>query len=113
MTASAFSLSSFYALENFEIVQGETVLGGLRQELKHHVCPDCKSWMFTSADMMGPHVNVRSTLIDDSRAYKPFIETFTSEMLPWAKTPAQHSFETFAPMERFPELLAAYAASDF
>lgn len=113
MTASAFSLSSFYALENFEVVQGETVLGGLRQELKHHVCPDCKSWMFTRADMMGPYVNVRSTLIDDSRGYKPFIETFTSEMLPWAKTPAQHSFEKFAPMERFPELLAAYAASDF
>ncbi len=87
MTASAFSLSSFYALDNFEVTKGETVLGGLRQELKHHVCPDCKSWMFR--DMMATR-QCRSTLIDDSRGYKPFIETYTSEMLPWAKTPAMH-----------------------
>ena len=113
MTASAFSLSSFYPLESFEVVQGETVLGGLQQELKHHFCQDCKSWMFTRAGAIGPFVNVRSTLIDDSRGYKPFIETYTCEMLPWAQTSAVHSFEKFPPMERFPELMAAYAASDF
>lgn len=113
MTSSAFSLSSFYPQESFELLQGETVLGGLQQELKHHFCPDCKSWLFTRASAIGPFVNVRSTLIDDSRGYKPFIETYTCEMLPWAKTPAEHSFEKFPPMERFPELMAAYAASDF
>jgi hypothetical protein len=112
MTGSAFSLSSFHALESFELLQGETVLGGLKKDLKHHFCPDCKSWMFTFSGA-GPFVNVRSTLIDDSCGYRPFIETYTCEMLPWAKTPAAHSFEKFPPMERFPELMAAYAASDF
>jgi hypothetical protein len=113
MTASAFSLSSFYPEDNFEILQGETVLGGLRKELKHHFCPDCMSWMFTRAGAIGPYVNVRSTLIDDSGDYKPFIETCVSEKLAWAQTGAAHSFEKFPPMERFPELIADFAASDF
>ena len=50
--------------------------------------------------------------MDDARGFRPFIETFTSEMLPWAKTPAVHSFEKFPPMEDYPKLLAAFAAAD-
>lgn len=54
-------------------------------------------------------VNVRATMFDDASSYEPFIETYTSEMLPWATTPAAHSFERFPPMEQFPFLLAEFA----
>ena len=54
-------------------------------------------------------MNVRATMLDDARSFRPYIETWTSEMLPWAKTPAVHGFERFPPMERYPELLAEFA----
>jgi hypothetical protein len=41
----------------------------------------------------------------------PFLETFTSEALPWAKTGATHSFETFPPPEAFEPLVREYADS--
>jgi hypothetical protein len=53
-------------------------------------------------------VNVRATMLDDARRYTPFIETYTSERLPWATTPAIHRFERFPPPERFPDLLTEY-----
>ena len=59
---------------------------------------------------MDDFVNVRATMLDDARSYRPFLETWTSEMLPWARTTARHSFETFPPMEQFPALLAEFAA---
>lgn len=113
MTSSAFSLSALYPEENFELVQGEPVLGGLRKVIRHYCCPDCKSWLYTQADMMGPLVNVRATMIDDNRDYKPFLETYTCEMLPWAKTPAVRSYEKFPTMDDFAGLIADFAASDF
>ena len=58
---------------------------------------------------LGSFVNVRSTMLDDAGSYTPFIETYTSEKLPWATTPAVHSFERFPPMEQFAMLLADYA----
>ena len=67
------------------------------------------SWIFTRPEGMEAFVNVRPTMLDDARSFTPFIETFVSEKLPWASTPAIHSFERYPPMEAFPELLAEYA----
>ncbi|MCG6857018.1 MAG: aldehyde-activating protein, partial [Salaquimonas sp.] len=39
----------------------------------------------------------------------PFIETYTSEKLPWATTPAVHSFEKFPAFEEFEWIGKAYA----
>jgi hypothetical protein len=50
-------------------------------------------------------------MLDDTRGYRPFVETYTSEKLGWATTGAVRSFETFPPEEQFPELLAEFAAS--
>lgn len=58
---------------------------------------------------MDDFVNVRSTMLEDSRTYKPFIETCTDERLEWASTGAVHSFNKFPPQEKFPELLQEYA----
>jgi hypothetical protein len=48
-------------------------------------------------------------MLDDAKGFTPFMETYTGEALPWAKTPAVHSFETLPPMELYPELLEEFA----
>ena len=112
MTASAFSLTSVYPAPAFEVTAGEPVIGGARgPDTHHYFCPRCMSWVFTRPQGMGEIVNVRSTLFDTVDAAPPFLETYTSEKLPWAYTGATHGFETYPPPERFPELLAAFAAS--
>jgi hypothetical protein len=110
MTASAFSLSTLYPSSGFRVVEGEPVIGGLHGSARHFCCPYCMSWLFTRLEGRDDLVNVRATMLDDARAFQPFVETWTSEMLPWAKTPARHSFERFPPMEQFPALLAEFAA---
>ncbi len=57
-------------------------------------------------------VNVRPTMLDDAQWFAPFIETYVSEKLLWATTPAVHSFDTFPPMEAYGGLVAEYAAQD-
>lgn len=112
MTASAFSLSALYTRDSFELLQGEPVIGGLHGATRHYFCPHCKSWLFTHIDGMDDLVNLRATMLDDAASYRPFIETCTSEMLPWAKTGALHSFEKYPPMEQFAPLLAEFSEFD-
>ena len=112
MTASAFSLSSLYPAAAFAVTEGETVIGGIHgPDLHHHCCGHCMSWLFTSFDSMAHVVNLRATLLDDAAGFVPFVETCTAEKLPWAVTPARHSFAGFPPMDSFPALLADYAAT--
>lgn len=111
MTASAFSLSVGVPASGFEVTQGEPVIGGLHGEAQHFHCPHCKSWMFTRLPPeVGPFVNVRATMLDDHGWFVPFLETYTSEKLPWAATPATHSFEEFPPLEDYEQLMAEFAA---
>ena len=35
-----------------------------------------------------PMVNVRATMLDDTTGFEPFVETYTSEKVPWATTAA-------------------------
>lgn len=109
MTASAYSLSSLYASHQFRVTMGEPVIGGLHGTTRHFFCPQCMSWLFTRPDGMDQFVNVRATMMDDARSFVPFVETYTEEMLPWAKTRAAHSFSKFPPPERFPDLIAEFA----
>ncbi|MBS0505445.1 MAG: GFA family protein [Proteobacteria bacterium] len=112
MTSSAFSLSSMYPLDRFEVLAGEPVIGGMHGEIRHYHCPYCLSWVFTRAELLGDLVNVRTTMLDSPPAEPPFIEIYTSEALPWALIGARHSFAQFPPMERFQPLIAEYAAHD-
>lgn len=109
MTASAFSLSIAIPLEGFAVTAGDPVIGGMHGELEHYFCPWCMSWMFTRMDGM-PFVNLRSTLLDDTSRIAPFIESCTTERLPWATTSAVHSYPGFPPHEAFAALLAEFAA---
>ena len=112
MTASAFSLSTLYPLDAFAVVGGDPVLGGLQQATRHYFCPDCKSWLYTRIEGLDDMVNVRATMLDDCRTYRPFVETCTDEKLPWAQTSAVHSFAGFPDPDQFPALLAEFRAWD-
>lgn len=109
MTASAFSLSAAIPSAGFEVTAGEPVIGGLHgPEVHHYFCPRCMSWMFTRAVGMDWFVNLRTPMLDGGVDLPPFLETFTSEKLPWATTPAEHSFPAFPPMETYQALTQAY-----
>ena len=109
MSASAFSLTAMVPSIGFAVTQGDPVIGGLHGELRHFFCPHCKSWMFTRPHGFDQFVNVRPTMLSHAAWFAPFIETYTSEKLPWATTPAVHRFDKFPPMENFAELMAQYA----
>jgi hypothetical protein len=110
MSSSAYSLSAAIPAEGFEVTQGEPVIGGLRGQTRHYFCPHCMSWMFTRPEGMDWFVNLRPTMLDDTSWCSPFIETFTSEKLPFAATGAAHSYETFPPMEAYEGLVMEFAA---
>jgi len=110
MTASAFSLSALFAAGAFEVTAGEPVVGGMHAEPTHYHCPHCMSWMFTRMAEAAGFVNVRATLFDDAQGLEPYAETYTSEKLPWAVTPAVESYPQFPPPEAWGTLMAGYAA---
>jgi len=85
MTGSAFSLSAALPSKGFDITKGDPVIGGLHGATRHFFCPHCMSWIFTRPDGFD-FVNLRATMLDDASGFAPFIETYTSEKLPWANT---------------------------
>jgi hypothetical protein len=110
MSSSAYSLSAAIPAEGFEVTEGQPVIGGLHgAETHHYFCPHCMTWMFTRHEGMDWFVNLRPTMLDDANGFSPFIETFTSEKLPWATTIAVHSYETFPSMEDYPGLVKEFA----
>lgn len=111
MSASAFSLSVAFPSEGFSVTEGEPVIGGLHGDLAHHYfCPHCMTWMFTRSEGLDWFVNVRSTMLDDPGVFPPFVETWTSEKLPWASTPAEHNYAALPTMEEYGKLIEEYAA---
>ena len=109
MTASAFSLSTLLPSSGFTVTRGEPVIGGLHGATRHYCCPHCMSWLFTRPEGMDEFVNLRASMMDDIQSYRPFIETCTDEKIPWASTPAVHSFNGFPSPRDFPTLLAEYS----
>ena len=110
MSASACSLSVTVPAAGFEVIAGEPVIGGLHgAEVHHRHCDHCKSWVFTSVEGLDFFVNVRATMLDSHGWFRPFVETWTREKLPWAETGATHSFATAPEMDEYPPLLADFA----
>lgn len=110
MSSSAYSLSAAIPADGFEVIAGEPVIGGLHGASRHYFCPHCMTWMFTRPEGMDWFVNLRPTMLDDTSGIAPFIETFTSEKLPFAATGALHSYETFPPMEAYEGLVNEFVA---
>ncbi len=111
MSGSAFSLTVTVPADGFAVTQGEAVIGGIHgPQVHHHHCDRCKSWLYTSLDPSLGFINVRATMLDDPSSFEPFIEFWTDEKLPWATTPAVHSFETQPEMAAFQPLVAEFAS---
>ena len=111
MTGSAFSTTIIMPSGGFELIAGETVMGGLHgQDVHHHHCDWCKSWVFTKPAVEMGFVNVRATMLDNASWFKPWMETQTAEKLPWAQTGAAASFERFPGMDEYEGLIARYRA---
>ena len=110
MSSSAFSLTTIFPADGFEVI-GETVIGGIRgPQLDHNFCPHCMSWMFTRVTGMDFMVNVRPTMFDQAEWGRPFMETCTEEKLAFAETGAVRSFARFPEAGEYEELLEAYRA---
>lgn len=110
MTGSAYSLGAMVPAEALTVLAGEPVIGGLHGATRHLFCPHCMSWLFTQPEGVSGFINVRATLFDDTRWFAPFIETMTCEKLPWARTPAVHSFERWPDADAFEPLIREFAA---
>jgi hypothetical protein len=109
LTASAYSLSIAVPSEGFAVTQGETAIGGLHGANRQLYCPHCKNWMFTHAHGLDFFVNIRATMLDAHEWYVPYVEVRTAEKLPWATTPAKHSFATQPDLEGYQPLIEAFA----
>ncbi len=109
LTSGPYSLSLMFPAAAFA-VEGETVLGGLhRPESPHHFCPHCKNWLFTRISG-GELVNMRPTMLEDASWVRPYIESYAPQKLPGVETGAKFSFDEFPPREKYPELMAGFAA---
>jgi hypothetical protein len=111
MTASAYSLSLMIPSDGFAVTAGEPMIGGLLGPHRHPFCGYCMSWVFTRIDGYDTIVNVRATLLDDPSWFVPYVETMTSEKLPWVTTPAAHGYEKWPTLEDYRRLSAEYVAS--
>lgn len=112
MTGGAYSASVAIPGPGFAVTEGETVIGGLHgDQVHHHHCDWCKSWVFTRIEPDIGFVNVRAAMLDDPSWFTPFVETYTSEAFTWAAVGAPHSFPRFPEMDAYPPLVAEFAAA--
>lgn len=109
LSASAFSLTAMIPIDGFEIVSGSTQIGALHGANPYHYCPHCLNWLYTGLSG-APFVNVRPSVFDVPDWSTPFIESYASEKLAWAATPAKHSYAQFPAMEDYGPLMAEFAA---
>jgi hypothetical protein len=109
MSASAFSLTAMVPAQGFEVIKGKPQVGALHGESGYYFCPKCLNWLYTTPTGV-PFVNIRPSLFDVPLWSTPFIESYVSEKLPWARTGARHSFEKYPTPDRYGPLMAEYAA---
>ena len=109
LTASAFGLAALYPVGSLDIIDGQPVIGALHGADRQFFCPYCMSWLYTFPDGLD-FIAVRATMLDNARSFRPFMEVHTGEKLPWANTPAIHSFETLPPPEELSRLVAEFTA---
>jgi len=110
MTASAYSLSIAVPADGFAVTKGEPVPGGLQGASRHFFCAFCKSWIFTRPEGLDWMVNLRPSALDEHDWFVPFVELWTQEGLPWARTPARYSFAALPENERFMAIAEEYQA---
>ena len=111
MSASAFSLSSLYPAERFEVT-GEPRRADLGTGPTHMFCGKCMSWMYTVPEGMDAFVNVRSTLFQNAAEHRPFIETYRRDSMEWANSGAARTYDGVPDDNEFGALITAYGEWD-
>lgn len=109
MTASAFSVGALIPADGFAVTRGEPVVGGLHGDSNHYHCEYCKSWLFSRPAGFDTMVVVKTMMFDDLKEIAPFMETWTSERVPWAQISVPHSYEQFPPVADLPTLIGQFA----
>lgn len=110
LTGGAYSLSLMLPESGFEVLEGETVLGGQhRAESRHHYCAHCKSWLYTTGDFLPGMVNFRPTMLEDAGWVVPFVDMMVAEKLPGVVTGASRSYPGWPPPEEYGALMEAFA----
>ncbi|ALN72256.1 GFA family protein [Aureimonas sp. AU20] len=109
MTGGPYSLGAIYPSVAIAMEAGETRSIGADPKAGHEGCPRCASWVLTRPPGLGDIVVVRSSLFADAALFAPFVESFTSEKLPFVGPVAPHRFERFPDPDEFPRLIGAYA----
>ena len=66
MTGGAYSVSSFYPADRFSVTGGTTVRGGMKTGPDHEFCPECMSWMFTTAPEIDEETTVKATTVEEA-----------------------------------------------
>ncbi len=109
LSASAFSLTAMVPAAGFALIAGETRIGALHGDNPYVYCANCLNWLYTELTS-APFVNVRPGMFNVPAWSVPFIESYVSEKLPWATTPARHSFEKYPEPHQYGPLMAEFAA---
>lgn len=109
LTSGAYSLTLMVLSEALEVLEGETVIGGLhREEIQHSFCPHCNNWLF-SRPQGRPFVNFRPAMLEDSSWVQPYVESCIEDRLPGAVSGATHSYQGFPPPSDYTSLMEGYA----
>lgn len=110
-SASAFSLTTMFPADAFTC-HGTLDKGGLGSEGRDHFfCMSCKNFIYSQIGGAQERINLRTSVLDNAAAFPPFVELMTAHKLPWATTPARHSFAGFPEtLEELQTLMVAYAA---
>ena len=112
MSASAFTLTSVYPADKFQVTAGDTVVGGMKGNTKHMFCGECLTFVYSIPEGMEMFVNVRSTEFENAAEHRPFIDMFLREGLPWVSSGAERSYDGAPEQTEFGPLMAAYAEWD-
>ena len=95
LSAGPFTLTAMFP-EEAVAVTGELVPGALRTPGRDHLyCATCLTFVLSRIEGAGPRINLRLSLLDQARAFAPFIETMTDQKMPWVRVPAVHSFARY------------------
>lgn len=101
-SGSAYAPTLFFPLEAVTITGDAKFfesIGGSGQPIRRGFCPKCGSQLFGLPSMSEDIIGVRAGSLDDTSAYHPQAEIFTSHAAHWdSMSEATAKFETYPPM---------------
>ncbi len=101
-SGSAYAPTLFFPLEAVTITGDAKFfesIGGSGQPIRRGFCPGCGSQLFGLPSLRDDMIGIRAGSLDDTAAFRPQAEIFTSHAAPWdSMSDATAKFETLPPM---------------